>query len=294
MNVLLCPTLLFIEDDEWNDKNKKDIFLKRLLKIFDYTLKNDVKIYWNDDLELMLWEQPNLHPWLSQDTSDITVSLFQNTNNIQSSVGYDMCKSDPNIISTISSKDIVSPTLSLIHYMLEKDINFDFIVDEPNNHKFTFSCECHDNILIPQITYLFDDSINISEEISKRWNKIKVNNTILTELLEITRQKYFPDKNFVYKLEYDSSFINSFYKTTDKKEKIIYTIVQRLTLKPNEVAKVVGLHDEQIKTKSIRSFRINDVCRVYYEYKKDNTFLFKNYTGSSEHDKGTETMKKSL
>ena len=281
MNVLLCPTLLFIEDDEWNDKNKKDIFLKRLLKIFDYTLKNDVKIYWNDDLELMLWEQPNLHPWLSQDTSDITVSLFQNTNNIQSSVGYDMCKSDPNIISTISSKDIVSPTLSLIHYMLEKDINFDFIVDEPNNHKFTFSCECHDNILIPQITYLFDDSINISEEISKRWNKIKVNNTILTELLEITRQKYFPDKNFVYKLEYDSSFINSFYKTTDKKEKIIYTIVQRLTLKPNEVAKVVGLHDEQIKTKSIRSFRINDVCRVYYEYKKDNTFLFKNYTGSS-------------
>jgi hypothetical protein len=287
MNVLLCPTLLFIEDDEWNDKNKKDIFLKRLLKIFDYTLKNDVKIYWNDDLELMLWEQPNLHPWLSQDTSDITVSLFQNTNNIQSSVGYDMCKSDPNIISTISSKDIVSPTLSLIHYMLEKDINFDFIVDEPNNHKFTFSCECHDNILIPQITYLFDDSINISEEISKRWNKIKVNNTILTELLEITRQKYFPDKNFVYKLEYDSSFINSFYKTTDKKEKIIYTIVQRLTLKPNEVAKVVGLHDEQIKTKSIRSFRINDVCRVYYEYKKDNTFLFKNYTGSSEHDKGT-------
>lgn len=222
MNVLLCPTLLFIEDDEWNDKNKKDIFLKRLLKIFDYTLKNDVKIYWNDDLELMLWEQPNLHPWLSQDTSDITVSLFQNTNNIQSSVGYDMCKSDPNIISTISSKDIVSPTLSLIHYMLEKDINFDFIVDEPNNHKFTFSCECHDNILIPQITYLFDDSINISEEISKRWNKIKVNNTILTELLEITRQKYFPDKNFVYKLEYDSSFINSFYKTTDKKEKIIY------------------------------------------------------------------------
>lgn len=287
MNGLLCPTLLFIEDDEWNDKNKKDIFLKRLLKIFDYTLKNDVKIYWNDDLELMLWEQPNLHPWLSQDTSDITVSLFQNTNNIQSSVGYDMCKSDPNIISTISSKDIVSPTLSLIHYMLEKDINFDFIVDEPNNHKFTFSCECHDNILIPQITYLFDDSINISEEISKRWNKIKVNNTILTELLEITRQKYFPDKNFVYKLEYDSSFINSFYKTTDKKEKIIYTIVQRLTLKPNEVAKVVGLHDEQIKTKSIRSFRINDVCRVYYEYKKDNTFLFKNYTGSSEHDKGT-------
>ena len=287
MNVLLCPTLLFIEDDEWNDKNKKDIFLKRLLKIFDYTLKNDVKIYWNDDLELMLWEQPNLHPWLSQDTSDITVSLFQNTNNIQSSVGYDMCKSDPNIISTISSKDIVSPTLSLIHYMLEKDINFDFIVDEPNNHKFTFSCECHDNILIPQITYLFDDSINISEEISKRWNKIKVNNTILTEVLETTRQKYFPDKNFVYKLEYDSSFINSFYKTTDKKEKIIYTIVQRLTLKPNEVAKVVGLHDEQIKTKSIRSFRINDVCRVYYEYKKDNTFLFKNYTGSSEHDKGT-------
>lgn len=287
MNVLLCPTLLFIEDDEWNDKNKKDIFLKRLLKIFDYTLKNDVKIYWNDDLELMLWEQPNLHPWLSQDTSDITVSLFQNTNNIQSSVGYDMCKSDPNIISTISSKDIVSPTLSLIHYMLEKDINFDFIVDEPNNHKFTFSCECHDNILIPQIIYLFDDSINISEEISKRWNKIKVNNTILTELLEITRQKYFPDKNFVYKLEYDSSFINSFYKTTDKKEKIIYTILQRLTLKPNEVAKVVGLHDEQIKTKSIRSFRINDVCRVYYEYKKDNTFLFKNYTGSSEHDKGT-------
>lgn len=287
MNALLCPTLLFIEDCDWNNKDKKDIFLKRLLKIFDYTLKNNIKIYWNDELELMLWEQPNLHPWLSQDTSEITTLLFQNTNNIRSSVGYNVCKSEPNIISTISSKNIISPTLSLIHYMLEKEFNFDFIVDEPNNHKFTFSCECHNTILIPKIKYLFDDSINISEEINKRWDRIKTDNNLLTELFELVRQKYFPEKVFVYKPEYDASFVNSFYKTSDKKEKIVYTIVQRLTLKPNEVAKFIGFHDESIKSTSLRSFRINDVCRVYYEYKKDNIFLFRNYTGSSEHDKGT-------
>ena len=73
---------------------------------------------------------------------------------------------------------------------------------------------------------------------------------------------------------------------TEVKEYVLYTITCRLTLKPSEAAKVVGLHDERRKGEESRSFRLNNVCRVYYEYQKDNVFLFVNYTGSSEHDKG--------
>lgn len=287
MGVVLCPTLLFIEDNEWNDKSKKDIFLSNLQKVFEYVIESDNNVYWNNQLELTLWEQPNLHPWLSQDTSEITALLYKKTYELPSSIGYVTCKSDPNIISSISSKDIISPTLSLIHYLLENKINFDFIVDEPNNRNFVFNCNCHDNTLVPKIKYLFDTSINISDEVNKRWDMIKVDNTLLTELFDIIRQKYFSDRQFIYTPEYDTTFINSLLKTTDRKESILYNITHRLTLKPNEVANIVSFHDEDIKGKDSRSFRINDVCRVYYKYKKDNVFLFKNYTGSSEHDKGT-------
>lgn len=289
MDAVLCPSLLFIEDSDWKNKEKRDLFLNNLNKVFDYIIKYNISIYWNDELECTLWEQPNLHPWLTQDTTSITLLLYNCINNIQSSCGYSKCNCEPEIIGNVYSKDVISPTLSLIHYLIDKKEEISFIVDKDNNHTFVFDCNCHQNILIPEILCVFSETVSISNEVSLRWNKIKDDFSIFTNLLEIVRKKYFQDKNFIYKPMYNASFIRSIYKTTDKKERILYDITHRLILYPIEASQIQGFNDESINgiDKNKRSFRVNDVCRVYYEYQKDNIMLFTNYTSSSEHDKGT-------
>lgn len=287
MNSVLCPTLLFIENKDWEDKDKQEAFLSNLQKTFEYLSNHSISIYWNDELECTLWEQPNLHPWLTQDTTAMTLFLYNCIKNVKESCGYSKCNCEPNIISNIHSKDILSPTLSLIHYLIDKKEEIGFVVDEANNRPFVFNCNCHENNLIPQIIFMFSDTINIPNEISQKWDKIKDDFSILTSLLEVIRKKYFTDKKFVYTPIYDSAFIRSICKTTDRRERILYDIAYRLTLYPIEAAKIKGFNDEEINNTQRRSFRVNDVCRVYYEYQKNNIMCFKEYTGSSEHDKGT-------
>lgn len=232
--------------------------------------------------------QPVLHPWLDRSNISLIKSLDKYITRIDVK---DVCEVIPNIVTEITEKDVVHPILLLTHSLIENPKDCEFIVDFKNNQDFIFRCKCHKNILSPNILYLFDDNSNIVEEIKRKWDMIKDNYNIFTELLEIIRYKYFSDKKFVYVPKYESSFIRSIFKTTDRKERILYDITHRLTLYPWEVAQIQGFHDEDIegqkKNKQKRSFRVNDVCRIYYDYQKDNVLLLKQYTGSDGHEKGT-------
>jgi hypothetical protein len=64
MNTVLDPALIFIAENEWNDDEKRDGFLKHLCDNFviidTYALTS---IYWTDTLETCLWSSPQLPPW---------------------------------------------------------------------------------------------------------------------------------------------------------------------------------------------------------------------------------------
>ncbi|MFQ9785976.1 MAG: hypothetical protein ACLRYF_05025 [Mediterraneibacter faecis] len=270
MSMVLCPTLLFIEDEDWENKDKKDKFLDNLTLLFDYINENNVTIYWNNELDQALWKTPLLHPWLSQDTTDITMHLWEYVvymNNEMKST----CNCTPDIINNISTKDILSPTLFLIHDLLNKGETFIFVVDEVNNHKFVFNCNCHSSIIEPDILYLFDKTINISDEILQKWTLIKNNNSVLNDILEMVRKKYFSDKNILYNIEYDKTFIKDIEKVKNR-EQIIYAIVKRVIQTQKEAMRDKSLKDEPlIGSKNKRRFRVNISERIHYTYGNDTT-----------------------
>ncbi len=288
MGAIICTNILFINESNWINQDTKDVFLNNLTKLINYIQENNVTIFWCNQIDNLLWEQPLLHPWLDRSNISLIKSLDKYVTRIDVK---DICKVDPNICTDITEKDIISPILFLAHSLIERKSDFDFIVDCKNNYSFTFRCQCHRNILCPNILYLFDKTVSITDEILKKWDMIKEDSNVFTELLEVIRTKYFPNRKFVYQPQYEALFIRSIYKTTDKKERILYDITHRLTLSPIEASKIQGFHDEDIegqkKNNKKRSFRVNDVCRVYYDYKKGNVLLLKQYTGSDEHEKGT-------
>ncbi len=270
MSVVLCPTLLFIEDEDWKNEDKKDEFLDNLTVLFDYINKNNIKIYWNRELDQMLWEAPVLHPWLSQDTTDIVMHLWEYIVYIDNEI-KSTCNCKPDIINNISTKDVILPTLFLIHNLLSKDVSFMFAVDEINNHSFVFDCNCHSKIIKPDILYLFDKTINISDEISQKWALIKTNNSVLDDILEMMRKKYFANKNFLYNIKYDKNFIKDI-ENVNNKEQIVYAIVRRVIQNQKEVKRDTSLKDEPIiGNKNKRRFRVNISKRIHYTYDDDTT-----------------------
>lgn len=292
MYYIICPTLLFINNVDWENNNIREQFIKNLAKLIEYIQNNNLKILWCTELDELLWMHPVLHPWLDKSNISLIKSLDKYI--VRISV-KNACIVDPPIITNIIEKDITFPILLLSHSLISQCNNFNFFIDKINNHSFTFSCKCHQIKLSPNIIYIFDDTISITKEIHNKWDKIKEDYTIFTQLLEVIRTQYFPDKEFVYEPQYESSFIRTIYKTTDKKERILYDIAYRMTLLPIEVSQIQGFHDEDIngqkKNKQKRSFRVNDVCRVYYDYKENNVMIFKQYTGSDGHEKGTRHTK---
>lgn len=270
MNMVLCPTLLFIEDEDWKNEDKKDEFLDNLTLLFDYINEKNIKIYWNSELDQMLWGTPLLHPWLSQDNTDITIHLWEHIIYISNEI-KSTCNCTPDIINNISTKDILSPTLFLIHDLLNKDVTFTFAVDEVNNHKFVFNCNCHLTTIEPDVLYLFDKTIDISDEILHKWVLIKNNNSVLDDILEIVRKKYFTDKNILYNIEYDRSFIKDIEKVKNSAQ-IIYAIVKRVVQTQKEAMQDKALKDEPIMgAKNKRRFKVNKAERIHYTYDDDTT-----------------------
>lgn len=288
---ILCPNLLFIENNEWLIEEKKEQFTNSFSKLVEFIKYKNLEIYWNDNLENLLWCEPNLRPWVTPYTESILFDLCKYMKFMPDSCDFNECVCTPNLITTINSKNVASPVLSLFHYVIDiNNENVLFIVDEINNHAFTFSCDCHEKSLTPIVTLPLEkiDKKTIQDKIESDWDKID-NEKTLNDLLYMIKSLYFLSKDFQYNIEYDTSFFNSLQKTTDDKFQILYDIARRLTLLPSEVSRITSFHDELIQGSKIdkRSFRVNKECRVYYKYNGKYSIRFIDYTGSGEHDKGT-------
>lgn len=232
-----------------------------------------------------------MQPWITPYTESALFDLCKYMKSVPDSCNFNECVCKPDLITTISSKNVISPVLSLFHYVIDiNNENVLFIVDEINNHTFTFSCDCHEKSLTSIVKLPLEtiDKKAIQDKIETNWNKIN-NENILNDLLYMIKSLYFLSKDFQYNIEYDTSFLNSLQETTDDKFQILYDITHRLTLLPSEVSRITSFHDERIQGSKIdkRSFRVNKECRVYYKYNGKNGMYFINYTGSGEHDKGT-------
>lgn len=287
MNSVVCPTLLFIQKNEWNDINKRNIFESTLIQILDYFENNNDKIYWNDILESLLWTNPDLYPWFDSNSYAISNRLSQITCYVPESQEWKECIISPNIKCKISSPNIILPTLSLIHYLIVNNIDFDFLVDNDNLKSFSFSCNCHNCFVTPTIINKFKNPIDLSLEFSTKWNSLDINNTFI-DLINLVVKKYFPKEPILYEIKYDRSFIDKIKEQSNFREAIIYAITSRLTKYQKKATQDKSLKDEPVKgnKEHKRRFRVKEANgRIHYIY-SNKAIYFTNYYTEKEHDDG--------
>ena len=193
MNTVLDPAILFISETDWYDEKHRDEFLDHLLhnlkKIDEYTITG---IYWNDDFESNLWDSPQKPPWRKQsDWNNHLVPIIYNL--------FTKSKIELNFVNNLSSCD-VSPCMNKCHYdnvndcflklmheiiNRKEDIFLCLSIKNKlsNNNKYSFTCTCHSNILLVEITLkdlyiLNSDEFAELEFIFGRRNYSYINNFI--------------------------------------------------------------------------------------------------------------------
>lgn len=286
MNSVVCPTLLFIKKNAWNDNKKRAIFESTLIQILEYFENNNDKIYWNDVLESLLWTNPDLYPWFDSNSYAISNRLSQIICYVPESQEYEECIVSPNINCTIISPNIILPTLSLIHYLIVHKKNFDFLVDAENLKSFSFSCNCHKCFVTPTIISKFENPIDLSTEFSNKWNTL--DKDTFNDLIGLVAKKYFPNEHILYKIEYDCSFIDKIKEQFNFKEAIIYAITSRLTKYQKRATQDKSLKDEPVKGNRDhkRRFRVKEANgRIHYIY-SGKAIYFTDYYTEKEHDDG--------
>ena len=285
MNSVVCPTLLFIEENDWKDNLKREYFEKKLTELIDYISNTNSKIYWNDNLGSLFWSNPNLYPWFDSNTFELSQKIFENTYNLSDSIIYSPCESNPKINCDITVIDIISPTLSLIHYLIVKKTEFAFLVDKENENTILFSCDCHKSNFTPTVISSFNLSVDINLEIEKHWNFLDTDET-LYNLLKLIASKYFNNSQFLYKIEYTKKFIECLKRQKSHKNKILYAITKRLTKNQKEANQDQSLNDKpKHGSKRVRTFRVDGECRIHYTYKSNGNIFFTEYSADGEHDK---------
>lgn len=208
---------------------------------------------------------------------------------LNDSCKYRSCIISPTIINNIVDKDIISPTLSLFHYVIANNLECSFFVDEKNNSEFVLSCTCHDKTYCPSVICInnLDSQRNVYADIENKWTDFKKNPDILKELIEQFTKEYFSDKKVLYKIEFTPAFLSRISTDYSNRNNIISAISNRIVKTQKESCDFTSLDDEPIKgtRNKTRFFRGNSECRIQYTYPDKGTIKLIKYSGLGEHDK---------
>lgn len=299
MNVVFSPTILFIDEAEWNDDALRANFIENLESAISYVSENNHNLYWSDNIEEALWVTNNsdLLPWCTPERFRLWGLMQEGMRKVSINSYTKLCSITPDIKHKEFCNEMLDLTLQLFHYMICENIGFEFIVDEANDISFEIYCECHNIRYKPNVKAIAHlNDIDLSTYTEENWDSIISNKDLLNDIVQKYINEYFCGKKKLYTISVTQSFLKDIQDVDDKYETILYKIAKRSTVYQKEAVNDKGLKDEPIKgtkkNQSIRSFRINGECRIQYTYKSDGIIELRTYSGSGEHDKNLSHTRK--
>jgi hypothetical protein len=296
MDTAFEPSIFFISEADWQDEAKKDNFLQHLLDnlniIDDFKI---TKIYWTDELEEFLWNSPQLPPWrLDRDWKlKIVPIIYNKLKSYLKLVNYPenltICSVQPEITYNYDRIEIFESFLKLLHHILEKREEIFLCVGLENrlrgNHKYCFFCGCHKDKLKPELINSSNDWLHHIDLVNNYWpdNCDEIDN--FRTALDIERKRSFSGKKFLYAYEFDRNFIRDIISTNKHRDKILKSLVTRMTSTRQEASLNPQLQDEYIESRKEYRLRVTASTRIHYTIEK-KILRFKRYYDESEHDNG--------
>ncbi|MTV51030.1 hypothetical protein GJ688_19195 [Heliobacillus mobilis] len=288
------PSLIFIHESDWEDEYRRDQFLKTLISFCNVIDKYKfTKIYWNQELDAILWTDPVLPPWrINRDWKlKIIPTLYRtiksNSIDLVFPDNLDICQVEPPLMLSIR-KDISYIFLKIVHYLITQNKQIYLCLGNNNstNNTYKFSCNCHDNSLLPININNADDWFHHLGVENVCWPNSMKDLDKLVFSIEFTAMHHIK-KKICNKFSFSQEFIKIISKESIRKKEILFSITKRLVFNQYEAASDHGLQDESLNgNEKERRFRVNREHRIHYEYQADRTIFFTKYFGEGEHDSG--------
>jgi len=294
MNAVFDPSLIFISDINWQDSSKQNDFLENLLCHLDIIDRYDIcEIYFSNELQQDMFQNPGIHPWYGSDLSNPIISIihkfFFSRLNIVSS-HPDSCHIIPDFSVKEPNNNVFSNFLSLSHSIIDDNNEFFLCLSKnnklPPDQKYKFSCDCGYECF-PELINTCDDWINSIDVVEKLYPSGKVDFVEkMNEAIVITQKKLLKGKASLYIIKFSNQFMKDVLEEINHREKIIESISKRLTLSNNQARLDNQLQDEYISQKKEGRFRVTNSTRIHYKFEDDGSFLFLKYFGEGRHDDG--------
>ncbi|GAB1544370.1 hypothetical protein NUACC21_70460 [Scytonema sp. NUACC21] len=295
MKTVLEPGNLFISVQDWEDSEKRDIFLQHLLdnleNINDYKI---TKVYWTDELEKLLWDSPQSPPWrLDRDWNlpivQVIYRAFSKAKEyVQNSKNLTSCLVEPPIDCSKLGDLTLLAFLELMHIVIDRNENVYLCLSSSRQaENYLFSCNCHSFKLNPSLIAKpreWLERINIA---SDYWPNSLDEIEKFKTALNIVFKKL--NKKPIFEYEFSNTFLKDIIKTQFFREDIIEYTARRLTLTKQEAARDSFLQDEYLAQKKEYRFRITQrpsSTRIHYKYVNKKLIRFLRYYGEGEHDDG--------
>lgn len=295
MNAVFDPSILFISNTDWVIEEKRDLFLQQLLSIIKgIGNRNDIKIYWDNELESYLWGYPQLPPWRTDKTfkNQIIPKLYYlfstNFDYIEFQNNLSPCFVNPNMVYNLENEGIFPSFLKLMHEIINrKEDVFLCTGCENNEENYIFSCSCHENCLNPYIIRNEDDFTKYIDLENDLWPKCKDDIDKLINAIAITRKLLYNAKEFKYKYTFSNDFIEDIIMVRKRRLIILKQITKRLILSRQEATADVSLQDEYIKKSKEYRIRVTQrpaSIRIHYRYKNNSEIEFLKLYDEGHHD----------
>ena len=293
MNTVFDPAILFISETDWYDEKIQDEFLDHLLdnlkNIDEYSI---AKIYWNDDFESSLWDSPQKPPWRTQrDWNNQLVpyiyKLFtKNRIELNFVSNLPPCNVLP-LMNKCHSDNVNNYFLKLMHEIINKKEDIFLCLSIKNQlsniNKYSFTCICHSNRLVPELINKPDDWLYHIDLKNNYWPNTTKEADKFMKAIEIVRGRDFGDKPFLYNYNFSEGFIRDIIGINKNKTNILESIVKRLILTRQEVGQDGSLQHEYLKHEKQYRFRVTLDYRIQYVFSKENEIEFLNF---GKHDHG--------
>ncbi len=294
MKTVFEPGNLFISVQDWEDSEKRDIFLQHLLDnlehINDYRI---TKVYWTDELEKLLWDSPQSPPWrLDRDWNLPIVQVIYRAfgkvkEYVQNSKNLTSCLVEPVIDCSQLGDLTLLAFLELMHIVIDRNENVYLCLGSSRLvENYLFSCNCHSFQIIPSIIAKPREWLQRIDIASNYWPNNLDEIEKFNAALNIVFKKL--NRNPIYEYEFSKTFLKDIIKTQVYREYIIEYTARRLTLTKQEAARDSYLQDEYLAQRKEYRFRITQrpsSTRIHYKY-VNKKLIFLRYYGEGEHDDG--------
>ncbi len=288
MNMLIDPAVFFIDEEDWKDQGKRQIFIDQLIALFIKTKEYDfVKTAWLDEMSSAIWDNKNikLRPWLIQPEYRNLISepFFKFLNTVKSYDGdFPDCGAlSPNV--ELFNDSIRNAFYQIIHSVIDrtdKSLIYPNFKQSDESKEYSFECEKHGEIKLRSFDSLNHWLKEIDFSNDYFWPVPKDNESISRFKMAIELFIDSNDSQLVYPAYgFSPEFIQSIHKKNVDRKQLLKALSMRLSCNQREASDNKSLHDEPVRKteNNIRRFRVNQKCRIHYKYDELGSITFVEY-----------------